>query len=298
MDQLLLYKGGKPFKNALIVGAGNGWVERELFVKGVVRKGVGIDFMQDFVDEANKIAKKETLPFTYFQHDVNKREPMPEGPFDLIINHAAAHHFGHIDFAYREMARVLQKPDGVYAHMDFVGPHRNQYNSRTWHIIQKENDKLPQEIRQELYYADIATMLVNDPSEAQHSEMIMETLRRYFYIEKIRPYGGAIAYPILTHNERITKMCLQDSLRCDNGVEKHKHEIQALLDADYQWMLEDPEGRSLFSFVIAKPLGNEGVPKRWYLKLLEEHEKKREALGTKQEYYEKIGHVDDYAKHP
>lgn len=149
---LLKHHEMKPFNHALFVGSGNGWVERMLHDKGVVLSGVGVDFMGSFVKEAQQRADELNLDFTYSQHDINKREPLPDGPFDLIVNHAAAHHFGHIDFAFKEMARVLKR-GGIYAHMDYIGPHRNQYRPQTWSKIREENSKLPPSIQAELSYA-------------------------------------------------------------------------------------------------------------------------------------------------
>lgn len=113
-------------------------------------------------------------------------------------------------------------------------------------------------------HAHLPTMLVADPSEAQHSELIMETLRRYFFVLLLRPLGGAIAYPILTHNKNLHNVpynMSQDSCR-------------ALMEIDREW-LEGDYGRSVFAFIISTPLKG-GIPTKKYADLLRNHEDSRE----------------------
>ena len=44
-------------------------------------------------------------------------------------------------------------------------------------------------------------MLVTDPSEAVHSELILATLGRYFELRHLRHLGGPIAYELLNSND-------------------------------------------------------------------------------------------------
>ena len=67
--------------------------------------------------------------------------------------------------------------------MDYVGPHRNQYTSAAWERAWSINDELPAQVRQIMTYPDLPTMLRDDPTEAIHSELIVETLHRYFHVE-------------------------------------------------------------------------------------------------------------------
>ena len=55
-------------------------------------------------------------------------------------------------------------------------------------------------------YPHLPTMLHDDPTEAIHSELIVETLQRYFHVERFVPLGGAIAYPLLTFNARLLEL--------------------------------------------------------------------------------------------
>src|SRR5687767_2492395 len=48
--------GDQPFKKALILNCGNGWVERDLLTQGIALESVGIDISADLLDQARKHA--------------------------------------------------------------------------------------------------------------------------------------------------------------------------------------------------------------------------------------------------
>eukprot|EP00963_Diacronema_lutheri_P004105 scaffold312_cov409-Pavlova_lutheri.AAC.6 len=56
-DACPLERRGEAFQKAFILNAGDGWVERSLVDKNILLSGVGIDFVQDFVDDANAEAR-------------------------------------------------------------------------------------------------------------------------------------------------------------------------------------------------------------------------------------------------
>ena len=188
----------EPFRRALILNCGNGWVEREMVSADVFDEAVGIDYSEALLQEARAAATADGLALTYQQMNVNKAT-LPAGEFDLVVNHAAAHHIAQIDRVFREICRLLPA-DGWFLSMDYVGPHRNQYTPEAWERAWSVNAELPPEVRQSMSYPHLPTMLQHDPTEAIHSELIVETLHRYFHVERFVPLGGAIAYPLLTFN--------------------------------------------------------------------------------------------------
>ena len=123
----------------------------------------------------------------------------PTSEFDLVVNHAAAHHIAAIDRVFREVCRILPA-DGWFVSFDYVGPHRNQYRTDAWDAAWKINRQLPESLRQDMAYPPIPVMLQVDPTEAIHSELILQTFHRYFIEREFTPLGGALAYPLLTHN--------------------------------------------------------------------------------------------------
>jgi ubiquinone/menaquinone biosynthesis C-methylase UbiE len=231
----------KPFERALFLNCGNGWVEREMVGDGVVREGVGIDYSEGLLQEARQEAAALDLPLTYHQMNVNTAE-FPPGPFDLVVNYAAAHHISMIDRVFRAICRMLPE-DGCFLSWDYVGPHRNQYWSVAWERAWALNDELPPHLRQAMEYPNVSIMLQVDPTEAVHSELIVETLHRYFDVERFVPLGGAIAYPILTHNQRL--------LACEDKAEQTAL-VERVLREDDAFLAEYPES-TLFAYIVATP---------------------------------------------
>jgi SAM-dependent methyltransferase len=267
---------GRTFKRALILNCGNGWVERELVESGLIAEGVGIDYSQTLLDEANAAARESGMLLTYHQANVNTGA-FPEGEFDLVVNHAAAHHIAAIDRVFREVCRILPE-DGWFVSLDYVGPHRNQYRLDAWEEAWQLNEQIPEWLRQDLTYAPIPVMLVVDPTEAVHSELILETFRRYFTDDPVTLLGGAIAYPLLTHNARIFNT--EDEAGRSEWIER-------ILQVDDAFLAEHPES-TLFAYFAGQPkksvLDQEALLTRWEA---EESEREQRAQANGGEYYER-----------
>ena len=169
---------GRTFDRALILNCGNGWVERDLLSSGLMREAVGIDYSEDLLREARGAARGGGLPLQYHRTNINSGE-LPPDPFDLVVDHAAAHHIAAIDRVFREVCRILPE-DGFLVCFDYVGPHRNQYTPEAWEEAWAVNMQMPESLRQDLQYPHLPTMMLTDPTEAIHSELILETFNRYF----------------------------------------------------------------------------------------------------------------------
>ncbi len=230
--------GGRKFRKALILNCGNGWVERELYESGLFEEAVGVDIGEDLLIEARE--KAAGLPLHYAQMDINTGT-FPADDFDLVVNHAAAHHMAYLDKIFRSINRVMTA-DGVFVNYDYVGPHRNQYPFAQWEAAYEANLRLPAGFRQDMQYPHLPTMLVTDPSEAIHSELILPVMRRYFTIEGYRPTGGALAYLLLTHNAKAQGMppAEADPL------------IRQIIAEDTTYLEAHPES-TLFAYWVARP---------------------------------------------
>jgi len=265
---------GRTFERALILNCGNGWVERELVEHGLIAEGVGIDYSQTLLDEATAAARREGMPLTYHQANVNEGT-FPEGEFDLVVNHAAAHHIVAIDRVFREVCRILPD-DGWFVSFDYVGPHRNQYRLDAWEEAWQLNHELPETLRQDLDYPPMPVMLVVDPTEAVHSELIVETFRRYFSEAQFTALGGAIADPLLTHNARMFDAA--------DDAERTRW-IDRIMEADDDFLTRHPES-TLFAYFAGQPeksvLQRAESLRRW-----EETEDRRERRAQESggEYY-------------
>ncbi len=270
IDHLAAWRGG-PFRKALVLNCGNGWVERAMVERGVVTEAVGVDIGRDLL--ALAAAAAGDLPIRYHHLDVNTAA-FPEDGYDLVVNHAAAHHVAYIDRVFRALARLLP-PDGVLVSWDYVGPHRNQYPGGAWEAAHRVNVELPQHLRSPMHYPSLAAMLVEDPTEAIHSELVLPVLHRYFEVLHERALGGAIAYPVLTQNERFV----------DAPAAETEPWLARILAADAAYTDADP-ARTLFAYAIARPWPADRVDAAplaaW---TAEEEERERDAAGAGGRYY-------------
>lgn len=236
-------RSGGVFERALILNCGNGWVERELLDGGLIKEAVGIDYSEKLLDEARSSAGDR--PLRYVRMNVNA-DPLPPGPFDLIVNHAAAHHVARIDRVFRNICRLLPE-EGWFVSLDYVGPHRNQYSVDAWDQAWKLNESLPDHLRQVMEYPLLPLWIEIDPTEAVHSELIVETLHRYFDVAEFVPLGGALAYPVLTRNSQLFSPAVDPAEREQWG--------QIVLHRDAEYLTDNPQS-SLFAYFTAQPNKN------------------------------------------
>lgn len=230
--------GYRRFKKALILCSGNGWVERELFAYGLFNEAVGVDYLDPLLAQARRAASD--LPLRYYQMDINTAA-FWKGGYDLVINYAAAHHIAYLDRVFRALTRLLP-PDGYFVSYDYIGPHRNQYPVLQWAAVHDLNQTLPRHLQQELVYPHLPTMLRLDPTEAIHSELILPVMRRYFAIEEHHHLGGALSYPILTHNEPFHHA----------PASEQQVWLHYIVEADDAYLAAFPDS-SLFDYVVARP---------------------------------------------
>lgn len=240
MDHFPRFADGGTFRRALVLNCGDGHVERELVRRGLVSDVVAHDLDETLLREADRRARELGLPIAYVRSDVNDAS-FGCGPFDLVVNHAAGHHIRAIDAVFREICRVTS-PDGLLVSWDYVGPHRNQYPWEDWEAMHRANRAVPVDVRRELVYPHLPTMLATDPSEAVHSELVATVLDRYFTPVHHADLGGTIAYELLSLNERLhaADPALRDRVAA---------EVMAL-DAAH---LAAHPGSSYFSYDVVRP---------------------------------------------
>ena len=263
-------------RRALVLNCGNGWVERDLVGRGHIKEAVGTDYSRDLLHQAATAARRDDLPLTYHQGNINA-DPLPPGEFDLVVNHAAGHHITALDRVFRQICRVLPE-DGWFVHLDYVGPHRNQYRLDAWESLASLNRQLPEHLQQTLTYPPLAAMLIVDPTEAVHSELILETFHRYFSEAEYTALGGAIAYPLLTHNAQMWNAV--------DDVEQARW-VHRILEADDLFLAEHPES-TLFAYFAGQPkkevLDQHDLLEEWSAQETQREERAREHGG---EYYER-----------
>lgn len=261
----------RKFNKALMLNCGNGCWERELWDIGLIKEAVGIDYSENLIAEARSNAAER--PLRYYVMDTNT-VAFPETGYDLVVNHAAAHHIAYINKVFQKIAELLPE-DGYFVSMDYVGPHRNQYPRKQWNAALQLNRQLPKNLRQKMRYPHLPTMLLTDPTEAIHSELVIETMNRYFHIDYHSKIGGALAYLLLTFNDNFFRASEDDRERW----------IGFILEEDSKYLLSNPQS-SMFDFIIARP-NKEILKEKKKLEAFQEAENKREEYAIKNngQYY-------------
>ena len=139
-DILTRFKECLPFENVLIVGCGNGWLERQLYDLGI---GKSFDAF-DISDSHLKLAKKlvENRSINYFKDDINNLKNLTLKNYDAIFNVGVLHHVFRLSKTIWELNKTLKK-NGLMFNFEYVGPSYNQYSNEHVKIIKQINNSLP-----------------------------------------------------------------------------------------------------------------------------------------------------------
>ena len=284
---------------ALILNCGNGWIERELIDRGMISSAVSIDFSQTLITEAkNNRGQRE---IEYICHDVNSFN-FPKDEFDLVINHAALHHTAYLQRTLMGCNLAL-KLNGKLISLDYVGPHRNQYSFENWQRVVEINQLLPVKAQQNLVYPHLPTMMVTDPTEAIHSELIIKSINNFFTNLIEKPLGGSIAYPILTHNSNLSELSENEQASAIETVLNYdRSESSSLEESFFAFLVSIPKNQSELDIdlcnqiignekkteLIAKKNGGQYYNKTYIQIINEEISDLRIAVEHKQSYLEDL----------
>lgn len=185
------------FENILVVGCGNGWLERKLFDLGIGKHFDAFDISEKYLKLAEK--EKGDRDINYFVADINNLSNLEDHKYDAIFNYAILHHTSNLEHAFERFSKSL-KPHGFMFNEEYVGPSRNQYTDEHVEIMKKINEKLPEHLQTKY---DLRPNIENfrvEPTEAIHSDRIIQTFEKYFDIVYQRNLNGGIAYQILWNN--------------------------------------------------------------------------------------------------
>jgi ubiquinone/menaquinone biosynthesis C-methylase UbiE len=254
----------KPFEHALFLNCGDGRWERDFIDKKIVKKATAFDISPDLIKIAKKAKGKRRIK--YLVADANKVR-FPKNEFDLVVNYAALHHTQYINRICKLLAEAI-KPEGFLVNFEYIGPHRNQFPLWEWFLAHQMNDKLPKFCQQDLRYPHIPTMLVMDPTEAIHSELIVKSMKSYFNVLEKHDTGGGIAYLLLTHNQKMSQLPPKKANRYIHKILRE--------DAKYTRLHLVPQ---LFSYFIAQP-NKEILRDKERSKKYQDEENAREKLAT------------------
>ena len=155
---------------------------------GVVGEAVGIDYSERVARRvpAGEATPRCGLPLAYHQMNANPL-PLPPGPFDLVVNYAAAHHLAMIDRVFR--ADLHAAPRGRVLPLVRLRrpPSQPVLDGGLGAGVGTQTDELPAHLRQSMGYPNVSIMLHGRPhrsdplasSSSRHSTVSTSTWRRF-----------------------------------------------------------------------------------------------------------------------
>jgi SAM-dependent methyltransferase len=184
----------------LVLGCGEGWLERALSRHEWIARIEACDFAADAVARAQALAPPKV---GYRVLDLNR--DAIDGVYDVIVAHQVLHHVENLERAFDEIARALA-PEGTLLVNEYVGPNRFQYGDDVDAILNRLLRALPAYLRRsaltgQTYEAKlrptVAEMIRNDPTEAVRAEELLPMLAARFDVFERRDLGGTILQHLL-----------------------------------------------------------------------------------------------------
>ena len=191
---------------ALVLGSGEGWLERALAADARIASVTAVDISEAAVERARDAAAREGLA-ERVRHAVAdlERDPLPAGPWDLVLAHDVIHHVRGLESLFSRISDALA-PAGRLLFCEYAGPARFDYGRRREAILDEALMSLPERYRRLPGSRGLATrgsrtdpgeLARRDPSEAIRSDRILPALRAKMKVVEEIPYGGSLLAPLL-----------------------------------------------------------------------------------------------------
>jgi len=198
IDILTRFKEFLPFKNVLIIGCGNGWVERQLSDLKIGLHFDAFDISKKYLDTAKKQAGNRNI--RYFVADINHLNNLKQSHYDAVFNVGTLHHTFRLSHTLWNISKSL-KQNGLMFNFDYGGPAQNQYSDEHLSIMENINKQLPKRFQTpHKLRPSKEDFEFGDPTEAINSDLIRSIFERFFDIVYQRDLNGGVAYQILINN--------------------------------------------------------------------------------------------------
>lgn len=251
-DILTRYPKRVPFEKVLIVGCGNGWVERQLYDLGIGEKFDAFDISPEHIDIAKKLVDGREI--NYFIDDMNNLKNIPIDNYDAIFNVGVLHHVFRLTKTIWTLYSALKK-DGLMFNFEYVGPSQNQYSDEHLKILEKINEEIGSRFSSIIPLRPKKSNFERgDPTEAVNSDLVRPILSRFFDSIHERNINGGIAYQILWNN--IAAFKITD--------ETAKNTIKFLITKD-QELTENGKVPVLFWYSIITPKSQNEISNNGFL---------------------------------
>jgi len=193
-----------PLDRVLSIGSGDGTLERHLASLNTALRIEGIDIspkrIQIACDEAAKYGLQNTIHYKLCNVETN---PFPNTSYGAIYFNSSLHHMSDLDGILAKCVKALDEHGYLFIN-EYIGPNRFAFSEREKQAMQSVFQMIPDrfrishadhdrgEVRKHLGFPDPAEVKRVDPSEAIHSEEIMEAVRRHFNIVEFNFCGGTL----------------------------------------------------------------------------------------------------------
>ncbi len=181
----------------LVLGCGEGWLERAVAKWPFVSDIDAVDFAADAVARARESAQG-IEKIEYGVVDLN-RDELPRDAYDVVIAHSVLHHVENLEHAYAQIERAM-RANATFVMNEYVGPKRFQFSDRVLFIINALLRCLPSELRQPYETRTrptVAEMIANDPTEAVRSDELLTFTECHFDVLERKLIGGTILQHLL-----------------------------------------------------------------------------------------------------
>ena len=203
-DRIFKRRERKPVDRVLSIGCGDGALERHLASIDTARRIEGIDLAPRRVEIAEEEARKAGMAdlLHYSVCNVETSE-FPGNEYDAIYFNSSLHHMSDLD-AILARCRAALKRSGYLFVNEYIGPNRMAYSEREKEAMQGVFQMIPKkyrishadhdrgQVRTHVYFPDPEEVARVDPSEAIHSEEIMDAINRHFRVEEFNFTGGTL----------------------------------------------------------------------------------------------------------
>lgn len=193
-----------PVARILSVGSGDGALERHLALINAAHVIEGIDIAPKRVALAEQTARSAGLQ-DQIRYAVCNAETaaFPSTEYDAIYFNSSLHHMSNLDAILAKCSAAL-KPHGYLFVNEYIGPNRFKFSAREKEVMQSVFTMLPEKyrvshadhdrgrLRKHVHFPDPLEVARVDPSEAIHSEEIVDALQRHFQFEEFNYTGGTL----------------------------------------------------------------------------------------------------------
>jgi SAM-dependent methyltransferase len=176
----------------LVLGCGEGWLERAVAAWPFVARIDAVDFAADAVARARESAQG-LAKIEYGVVDLN-RDELPRDAYDVVVAHSVLHHVENLEHAYTQIERTM-RPNATLVVNEYVGPNRFQYSDDVLLIINALLQCIrPGEVRTRPTEEE---MIANDPTEAVRSDELLAFTSCHFEVLERKKLGGTVLQHLL-----------------------------------------------------------------------------------------------------